>query len=409
MLLGAGSDDDRAMTGGATDVQIVRAQAPTGRVVGVDIARCLALIGMMATHILAGVQNGEVTWTQQLAGGRSAALFATLAGVSLALVTGRTNPLRGRALAAGRAGILARAAVIGVIGLILGSFDSGVAVILAYYAVLFLLAIPFLGLGWKPLAVLAGAWAVIGPLLSHLVRRQLAPPTNQVASVEQLFADPVGMVRDLLLTGYYPAAPWLAYILAGLAVGRLALHRPRVAGWLVAVGATVATVSWALSWLLVYRLGGYEVLERTIPPTAAGFNDGLQVALVHGLYGTTPTTSWWWEAVVAPHSTTPFDLLHTIGTSLLVLGGALLLGRLASRAFAVVFAAGAMTLTVYTAHVFALSAELGPPRSVSLYAWHVGAALVLSALWRVTFGQGPLERVAAAGGAAAGASVRAVR
>lgn len=397
------------MTSGATDVEIARAPTATGRIVGVDVARCLALIGMMATHILAGVQRGEVTWLQQLAGGRSAALFATLAGVSLALVTGRTNPLRGRLLASARAGILTRAAVIGIIGLILGSFDSGVAVILAYYAVLFVLAIPFLGLGWKPLAVLAGAWAVIGPLLSHLVRQQLAPPTNQVASVEQLFLDPIGMLRDLLITGYYPAAPWLAYIFAGLAVGRLPLDRARVAGWLVAVGAALATTSWAVSWVLVHRLGGYEVLERTIPPSAAGFNDGLAVALVHGLYGTTPTTSWWWEAVIAPHSTTPFDLLHTIGTSLLVLGLALLVGRLAPRVFGLVFAAGAMTLTVYTAHVFALSAGLGPPRSLSLYAWHVVVALVLSALWRMTLGQGPLERVAATAGDAAAASVRAVR
>lgn len=398
-----------AVTSGATDVEIARARTPSARIVGVDIARCLALVGMMATHILAGVQRGEVTWVQQLAGGRSAALFATLAGVSLALVTGRTSPLQGRALGAARAGVVARAGVIGVVGLILGSFDSGVAVILAYYAVLFVLAIPFLGLGWRPLAVLAGGWAVAGPLLSHVVREQLAAPTNQVASVEQLFADPVGMLRDLLLTGYYPAVPWLAYILAGLAVGRLALDRPRVAGWLVAVGATVSTAAWAVSWLLVHRLGGYEVLERTIPPSAAGFNDGLDVALVHGLYGTTPTTSWWWEAVSAPHSTTPFDLLHTIGTSLLVLGLALLLGRLAPRPLGIVFAAGAMTFTVYTAHVFALAAEIGPPRSLSLYAWHVAVALVLAGLWRATLGQGLLERVAANAGAAASASVRAVR
>lgn len=390
-------------------MQLVPARTSTARIVGVDIARCLALLGMMATHILAGVQDGEVTFLQQLAGGRSAALFATLAGVSLALVSGRTTPLRGRALSASRAGIVARAAVIGVIGLILGSFDSGVAVILAYYAVLFVLAIPFLGLGWKPLAVLAGAWAVGAPLLSHLVRQQLAAPTNQVASVEQLFADPIGLIRDLLITGYYPAGPWLAYLLAGLAVGRLALDRRRVAGALLAVGAALASGSWAVSWVLVHRLGGYEVLDRTIPPNAPGFNDGLDVALVHGLYGTTPTTSWWWEAVSAPHSTTPFDLLHTIGTSLLVLGLALLLGRLAPRVLGIVFAAGAMTLTVYTLHVFALSAEIGPPRSLSLYAWHFGVALVLCAVWRATLGQGPMERVAATAGDAAAASVRAIR
>ncbi|MGH3372444.1 MAG: heparan-alpha-glucosaminide N-acetyltransferase domain-containing protein, partial [Nocardioidaceae bacterium] len=68
----------------------------TGRVVGLDVARAVALVAMMATHILPGVDSSGVTLTQQVAGGRASALFAVLAGVSLALMTGRRAPLRGR-------------------------------------------------------------------------------------------------------------------------------------------------------------------------------------------------------------------------------------------------------------------------------------------------------------------------
>ncbi|MGH3332175.1 MAG: heparan-alpha-glucosaminide N-acetyltransferase domain-containing protein, partial [Nocardioidaceae bacterium] len=72
---------------------------PPGRVIGLDVARALALVGMMATHILAPIEGNHLTVIQQVAGGRASALFAVLAGVSLALMSGRTVPPSGRDLA----------------------------------------------------------------------------------------------------------------------------------------------------------------------------------------------------------------------------------------------------------------------------------------------------------------------
>ena len=156
---------------------IAEAARRSARVVGVDIARALALFGMMATHILANIDPVDrvafVPWHQQVAGGRSAALFAVLAGVSLALVTGREHRFTGRRLAAARVGIAMRAGVIAAIGLTISGLDSGVAVILTYYGVLFLLAIPFLGLGWRTLGALAVVWAIAAPVVSQLVRPHL--------------------------------------------------------------------------------------------------------------------------------------------------------------------------------------------------------------------------------------------
>ena len=46
--------------------------APTdGRVIGVDIARCIALVGMIAVHVLPGVVDGEVQPVQYVAAGRA--------------------------------------------------------------------------------------------------------------------------------------------------------------------------------------------------------------------------------------------------------------------------------------------------------------------------------------------------
>jgi hypothetical protein len=45
---------------------------PAGRVVGLDVARCVALVGMIATHVLDRTgDDGTITFVQQLAGGRA--------------------------------------------------------------------------------------------------------------------------------------------------------------------------------------------------------------------------------------------------------------------------------------------------------------------------------------------------
>ena len=65
-------------------------------------------------------------------------------------------------------------------------------------------------------------------------------------------------------------------------------------------------------------------------------------------FGTTPTDTWWYLAVATPHSGATFDLLHTIGTSLAVLGACLLLAAAGRFVLAWLAAAGGMTLSLYT-------------------------------------------------------------
>ena len=68
-----------------------------GHLVGIDVARTVALVGMIATHVLDGrTTTGELTTVQWLAGGRASALFAVLAGISIALMSGGAQPVRGR-------------------------------------------------------------------------------------------------------------------------------------------------------------------------------------------------------------------------------------------------------------------------------------------------------------------------
>lgn len=358
--------------------------SPPSRIAGVDVARGIALLGMAAVHVLPLEDaDGDPTWVEHVAIGRSAALFAVLAGVGLALAYGR-RPSLPRAGAA----VVVRAALIGAVGLLLGMLDSGLAVILAYYALFFVLVIPWLRAGLRTLVVSAATVAVAMPFVSLAVRDDL--PDRDTASPDPGdLIEPGQLVSELLLTGYYPAAVWAAYLLAGLAVGRLALGSRRTARGLVVVGAALAVGSTATSALLLGPLGGLDRL-RDVVPVPEGQTRGEVVQASR--FGNVPTDSAWWLATDAAHSSTPIDMLATTGSSLLVLGLTLLVS---TRLLAPLAAAGSMPLTLYTAHVLVV-ATTDTDDPARYYLTQVVVALLAATLWRRYVGRGPLEAAVAA-------------
>lgn len=363
-----------------------------GRIPGVDAARAVALVGMFATHIMPLEDDrGALTPTGLLADGRASALFAVLAGVGVALSTGGPDrPRDARAHRAAAAGLLVRGLLVGLLGLWLVGFDAPVAVILPYYGLLFLVAVPVLRLPPGVLAGAAAAACVLAPVLSHLLRRGLPDGPGPQPRLDAL-GDPGGLFGTLALTGYYPVLPWTTYLLAGMAVGRLDLHRARTAARLGLGGAALASVATAGSAVLLGPVGGAAVLGSA--------------ALADRNYGSTPTDTWWWLAVDLPHSGTPFDLARTTGTALAVLGAALLLARWSRASVWGPAAVGAVPLTLYTAHVIALSAYPGTggpaDDAVLLWAVHVLAAVAIGVGLRLLGRRGPLEAVVSAAGRSA--------
>jgi hypothetical protein len=362
--------------------------------VGVDVARCLALLGMMATHILPGVVDGRVPLAQQLAGGRASSLFAVLAGTSLVLLTRSRSPLRGREWRASYAGITVRAALVALLGLLLGEVDSGIAVILTYYGVLFLLAGPFLAVTTRRILMVLVVWVVLAPVVSFALRSVLPATTYAVPSFGML-REPGLLTLDLLLTGYYPALTWLPYLLLGIVVGRLDLGSLRAPGLLAGVGAAAVAAGVVVSDALLSRPGVRGELVRTF--AGDGWRGDLATTLVHGLYGVVPAAeaprSWWWLAVRAPHSGTTPDVLVTGGSALVVLALCLLIGRAAPRVCRVAFGAGAMTLTLYSLHVVLRSEGLWDGRETSTFIGQAVLVLVIGAAYALAGHRGPLERL----------------
>lgn len=374
------------------------AVAGRSRLAAVDVARGVALLGMMSVHVLSS-GPGASGVLHALAGGRSAALFAVLAGVGLALASGGADPDPQRLPRARRA-IVVRSLAIAFVGLTLGLVATPVALILVYYAVLFLVAVPLLGWPARRLALAAAGWAVLSPVLSHLLRSTWPSLTGPGPNPSWLeLAEPGSTAAHLLLTGYYPVLTWVTYLLAGLAVGRLPLGRPQTGWRLAAVGAGLALVAWLAATVCVRLAGGASALGALLDPGSfiAGRGDAL---LEDSFFGTTPTTSAWFLGVMAPHSGAIPDLVHTTGTALLVIGLALALVRGDGGRLRVLAAAGSMTLTLYSLHVVGLGLLQSADPGRSLSSWpvlivNVVAALVIAALWGAPTRRGPMEELVA--------------
>lgn len=363
------------------------------RIVAIDAARGVALIGMMAIHVLPGLaDDGTQAVSHTLAHGRAAALFALLAGVSLGLATRRVRAGE-QTWSSAAAGVFARAVVIAIVGLTIGYLDSGVAVILVYYAVFFVVLIPLIGLRAPTLVTIAVLAMTVVPVVSHVQRSGMPAADRDNPTFTTVAERPLDLLGELLLSGYYPALPWLTYLCVGLAVSQLSLRSVRTGFALLATGVAVTAAAWGGSRLLLDVAGGREQLAAA--NGMAADSSQFEQLTFSSQYGVTPPTSWWWLAIDAPHTSTPFDLASTTGTALVVLGAALLVGRVASWALVPLAAAGSMTLTLYTAHVVALALAPLPTDELTSYVLQVCLALAVGMVWKSVVSRGPLEALAA--------------
>ncbi|WP_265520135.1 heparan-alpha-glucosaminide N-acetyltransferase domain-containing protein [Oerskovia flava] len=404
--------------------------APGGRrprLVGIDLARGLAIIGMFGAHTLSTAELGwdPTTWAG-VVHGRSSILFATLAGISLALMSGGRRPLGGAEMRDARTRVLVRAALIFALGSVLALFGS-VAVILEVYAVLLVVALPFLRWSPRRLFVLAGILAVVGPVARLLVSDALL----------WWGAYPSGFL-DLALTSTYPGLVWIAFVLLGLGVGRLDLTSRVVRTRLVVVGLLLAVAGYAGGWASTRAAGlesagygysssssfesdlsgsGSDVLDEGVPgdtidlsgSTCYPDGDGFVYCEPSGWADSTGDLSddeWYDEGTAfttdltglvgaEPHTGTPFEVVGSSGIALLVIGLCLLAPRPVRRVLYPVAAAGTMALTLYSLHVVALAfgGSWFADRPTLFFATLVAGALVFAVVWRRLLGQGPLERV----------------
>ncbi|MEO3943641.1 heparan-alpha-glucosaminide N-acetyltransferase domain-containing protein [Paenarthrobacter nicotinovorans] len=378
----------------------------SSRLTGIDAARGAALLGMMSTHLLptfGPAPSWDPTFVGLVFSGRSSALFAVLAGIGLALTTGKQEPRQGGELRAARGGVAMRALVIAVVGLALGGLDVNIAVILVHYAVLFLCILPFLGLRLKALSFWALGWVLLSPVVAYLLRPLLLETTPPLQLGHNPGTEDLGtpgqLLADIFFTGYYPVFQWISYLLIGLVIGRLALTRTKVQLLLLAGGVAVAAAAKVVGFLAMEAWGGRAALEKLPGTRGYPLDSMLQVNLT----GLDQTGSWWWLATASPHAGTTLDLLHTSGTAAAVVAFFLLLAAAAENLkvniLMVLSGPGAMTLSLYSAHVWVVSGFTNKPLPAGwteegMYWTQALCAVVIGACFALLRRRGPLEWVA---------------
>ncbi|UFS94988.1 DUF418 domain-containing protein [Nocardia huaxiensis] len=375
-----------------------------------DAARGIAVLGMFAVHVGPQGDMPGASWLTVFAG-RSAALFAVLAGVSLALLSGGDRPYTGIAARRSIVRIAARAVLIALLGLALAQLHSGIGImlILAYYGLYFLLALPLLRLSARTLALLAAGWAVAGPVVSFLIRSHMEQNSFGGSPSFEMLASWSG-VREaaemLVLTGAYPALTWMPFVLAGMALGRWGIRAARPLPVIV-TGAGLALLGYGGSWLLQHPGGGRAQLLDLLT-SALATNGGTDIdagqIIDAGSFGAVSTTSWWWLTVATPHSGTPFEIVGAIGVAFLVIGVLLAVVPRAETALRPLIYAGSCALSLYILQAVAVSVlvpipdpdAIELPSGIHAPGWELLALLAIGALlaatlWRSVFRRGPAE------------------
>ncbi|MGW1951481.1 DUF418 domain-containing protein [Streptomyces sp. NPDC001920] len=373
-----------------------------GRLVGVDLARALAVFGMYVVHIgpPLSATSGVASWIRYIADGHSSVLFATLAGFSLMLLAGRREPKTGLAGRQAKARIAIRAVVLLALGTVM-AMEYGGVIILGFYGVYFLLALPLVRLRARTLALIATAFALVTPQLAFVLTSLLSESAQQsINAYDPLRRVGEVGVLDLLLTGFYPALTWMSFVIAGMALGRLDLSSGTVQRRLAALGAALTAAAYGMSLLLAGKGALRSMAEDGSSSGSSGsmLPGSGSVPLDGGSFPEMPASSL---LAAGPHSGTTFDIIGSVGVAILVIVGAtVLMDRLPRlrRLAKPVIAVGTMSLTAYVGHFLAQSALSTPAGTGTQQSWvpllmYVLGAIVFAAIWSRFFRRGPLEHL----------------
>ncbi len=327
--------------------RVSRASAWPGRIVGLDLARAAAIIGMFAAHVGdSGVRGNDVAgwgWLW-IADGRPSAVFAVLAGVTISLMS--ESDRFGTGHTAVR--VATRGVILIAAGFVLDALGTPIAIILGNLGMMFLVIIP--AIRWSPRALAGAGFAVlvVGAAAFHFVEGAW---------------DGFPVVETVTRT-YYPVIAWAGYLLVGMAVGKLRLREPAVASALVWTGAVGTAIAY-----------GAAVLWGASAPWQEA-------------------TGPWWASLEA-HSTSPFEMVGNTFVALLVIGVCLWIAR-PTPLFFPALAFGSMSLSTYTAHIVVIAIVgdqiVRQPSNVSFVVLTL-SLMAAATVWRAFLAAGPLERL----------------
>lgn len=299
---------------------IREAYQASGRIAGFDIARAIAIIGMVIAHI-----GPESPGLYSIQNGFPSALFAVLAGVSMSIMMAPANAQGGPAVTTARHRLLLRGAILFAIGAFLELANTPIAVVLTSIGLIFFFLSPLTR--WRT------RWVFLMLFIFWLGGAVFIATSTSLEMYSQWFG------------GVYPTWSWMAYGTAGILIHRLL--GTAAAKW-QALALIIAT-PFAV-WGVFARNNLYEMLNTTTSAGDPFLGSGPGMPYMDSsIFGS-------WRGLFLSeeaHSGGIGDTGFSIALATAIIAACLLLTRLkpVTAVLYPVRAMGAMSLTAYAAHV----------------------------------------------------------
>jgi uncharacterized protein len=347
------------------------------RIIGLDVARALAVIGMIIVNFKVVLGQGGQTWVKSFASifdGKAAAMFVVLAGVGLALMTNSAIKNNDRhKLKIAKIRIAKRALFLFVLGLsYITIWPADILHFYGIYMVIILMVLPFKE---RTILILGSAIIFFYPMLVIFLDYETGWDFDTLDYLG--FWTFEGFIRNLFFNGFHPVMPWTAFMLFGYWFGKQDLHNDKFIKKTFLVSTLIFISIQILSYLSISFLaeGNQEAaLELT------------------EILGTNPMPPL------------PFYMFNGISIAFAIISACILIARRFEDSIIIgaLHKTGQLALTFYVAHVIIGMGiiELVAPEKMGNYTveFSVSYALVFSLLcivfaviWRKYKKSGPLE------------------
>ena len=287
------------------------------RLIGLDIARYLAFVGMVLVNfdivMSHGVQSNEGFFNEFIGQlqGRASATFVVLAGIGLGLSSFKKE---GQTVNT----IVKRSIFLLILGLLNMTIFEGD--ILHYYAFYFLFGVFLLPFGNRALILVISILNLV--FFSMMLFIDYESGWNFEELTYTGFWTIDGFTRNLFFNGFHPVFPWLGFFLLGMLMSRVLLKKRQV---------QIKIISWGLIALIFSEIMSFIISGYVIPADSE-----LQFLFM--------TDS------MPPM---PLYFLAASGSALLIIGLCLLVSEKfkESKIYSLIAPAGTQTLTLYVLHI----------------------------------------------------------
>ena len=259
------------------------------RIIGIDVARALAIIGMIIVNFKIAFGENGISWLKSftsLLEGKAAATFVVLAGIGLAFMTNSAIKNADNVkLRIARNRIVKRALFLFVVGI--SYIIIWPADILHFYGIYMLIIILFLTSKRKVILISSILLILSYPLLMLLFNYDKGWDFKTFEYHN--FWTLEGFIRNLFYNGFHPVIPWSAFMLFGYWFGKQDLNDNKFVLKSFSISTTLFVFIQILSFLMILVMseGNKELTKELtqvlgtspMPPLPIYMLSGISIAI----------------------------------------------------------------------------------------------------------------------------------